>query len=67
MRKNFVIISTALCLMVLTVQTTLAQSLTKKAEIGGQFTLVKVSDEPDREFPLPGDIKDTLVGGGIRL
>ena len=66
MHRQVFVRSSALFLL-LYAQSTFAQSPARKAEIGAQFTLLKVSNHQEGEFALPADIDDTLVGGGIRL
>ena len=67
MSKRAFLIGAVLLFLFLNVQQTFSQSLSRKAEIGGQFVLLKVSDDPGEQFPAPNDIEDTLVGGGIRF
>jgi hypothetical protein len=48
-------------------QNGVGQSQERKAEIGAQFTVLKVSTDQEGEFALPNDIQDTLLGGGLRF
>lgn len=67
MSKKIIIATTVLLFLLLTAQHSLAQSDTRKVEVGAQVTILKVSNDQEGEFALPTDIEDTLVGGGIRL
>lgn len=67
MNKKFFLIGAALLFLFLNAQNMFAQSPARKAEIGAQFTLLNVSSDQEGQFPLPNDIQDTLLGGGIRL
>ena len=67
MSRNSTRVSALLLLLLLNTQFTLAQSRTRKVEVGAQLTILRITNDQEGQFPLPKDIEDTLVGGGIRL